>query len=103
MPISPPYESLEQVEKLKKEGDTQALTKLAKRYMEYFHENECQPLNGIKGWSGLGAYFLSLAMKGSHGLKQTRKQFEEATKGLLKQPVPEWIQTVEYVQTELEG
>lgn len=101
--LKPPYESLEQVEKLAKNHDTQALKALAKQYMAYFHENECFPLDGIKGWSGLGAYFIKLAMAGSDGLVQTRAEFEKATKGLLRHPVPEWIKTVKYVQTDLKG
>jgi hypothetical protein len=100
MPVPPPYKSLEEVKKLAEEGNVQALRELAAKYAEYYAENACVPIDGIKGWSGLGAYFLDLARKGSDGMKQTRAEFEAATKGLLKQPVPYWITNIEYIQTD---
>jgi hypothetical protein len=103
MPKPPPYQSLQHVQKLHSEGKFDALQELHDSYMDYFAENQCEPINGVEGWSGLGEYFLDLARKGSHGLTQTREEFSAATQGKLKQPVPAWIQTITYVQTDLEG
>lgn len=100
--LPPPYTSLKQVEDLAAAGSTQELKSLHDRYMDYFRQNECEPI-GAQGWNDLGAYFLKLARHGSHGMKQTRAQFEAATAGMLRQPVPAWIHTIEYVQTDLGG
>lgn len=98
----PPYKNEQQVKDLVEAGNTAELRKLYEQYMAYFAENQCEPI-GADGWRKLGAYFLKLSMKGAHGLKQTRAEFEAATAGMLKQPIPAWITSVEYVQTEPGG
>lgn len=95
-----PYVDEQQIENLK--NDATALGELRKQYMAYFRENQCELINAA-GWVGLGEYFLRLAMDGAHGLEQTREQFEQATAGYLKQPVPAWIKKVVYVQTQEDG
>lgn len=100
--MSGPYVSERQIDDLIEANDQAKLEKLRDDYMAYFAANQCE-LIGDKGWAELGAYFLGLAMKGAHGLRLTRAEFEAQTAGMLKQPIPAWITSVEYVQTEPGG
>jgi len=97
-----PYESEQQINDLIAAKDDAKLSELYRAYMAYFAANQCEPI-GSNGWTALGAYFLSLAIAGSHRLRQTRAEFEAATAGMLKQPIPAWITAVEYVQTDPNG
>jgi hypothetical protein len=96
MPTSPPY-----TDEASLKGLTQAEREARiAAYRKYFEENQCHVPMNMESWKALGSYFLKLSIEGSHGKKQTREQFEEATRGLLKQPVPTFIKRVEYVQTD---
>ncbi|QCI68537.1 hypothetical protein [Phreatobacter stygius] len=97
-----PYTGHQQVKDLIASNNVEKLASLRQDYMDYFAQNQCEPIGG-GGWNELGQYFLGLAIMGSHGMRQTRQQFEAATAGMLKQPIPAWITTVEYVQTDLNG
>jgi hypothetical protein len=70
--------------------------------MVYFAKNQCAPIQAA-GWEKLGAYFMKLSMEDAHGLRQSREDFEKATAGMLKQPIPEWIKEVVYVQSQMDG